>query len=75
MKNYVGERTVDNVTRVCAISTGKHGGGSVMPRGWFSSSGTGKLLRVEATMDGDGYSVSLQENSVQIGKILNQPKA
>ena len=37
------------------IPTVKHGDGSIMLLGCFSSAGTGKLVRIEGMMDGTKY--------------------
>ena len=47
---------------VNAIPTVKHGGGSIMFWGYFSSAGTDKLVRIEGTIDGAKYRRTLDEN-------------
>ena len=48
--------------RVNTILTVKHGGGSIMSWGCFSSAGMGKLVRIEETMDGAKQRRILDEN-------------
>ena len=43
------------------IPTVKHGGGSVMLWGWFSAARRGRLVRIEAKMNGAGYREILGE--------------
>ena len=43
----------------------KHGGGSIMLRGCFSSTGTGILVRIEGMMDGAKYREILEGNLFQ----------
>ena len=52
------------------IPTVKHGGGSIMLWGCFSSAGTGKLVRVDGKMDGAKYRAILEENLLEAAKDL-----
>ena len=52
------------------ISTVKHGGGSIMLWGCFSSAGTGKLVWVDGKMDGAKYRTILEENLLESAKDL-----
>ena len=52
------------------IQTVKHGGGSIMLWGCFSSTATGKLVRTEGKMDGAKYREILEENLMQSAKDL-----
>lgn len=44
------------------IHTGKHGGGSLMVWGCFSSSGVGRLVKIDSKMTGEYYVNILEEN-------------
>ena len=48
----------------------KHGGGSIMLLGGFSSAGTGKLVRIEGIMDGAKYKEILEGNLFQSSRDL-----
>ena len=47
------------------IPTVKHGGGSLMLRGCFSATGTGRLVRIEGQMNRAKYRGILEENLLQ----------
>jgi hypothetical protein len=47
------------------LPTVKHGGGSIILRGCFSAAGTGRLVRIEAKMNGAKYREILDENLLQ----------
>ena len=49
------------------ISTGKHGGGSIMLRGWLSVAETEGLVRIEGKMNRGKYREILDENLLQSG--------
>lgn len=51
----------------CMVPTVKHGGGSVMVWGCFSSSGVGDLARVIGKMNKEAYKTILEENAVTSG--------
>ena len=52
------------------IPTVKHGGGRFMLWGCFSAVGTGKLVRIEAKMNGAKYREILDENLLQSAQDL-----
>uniref|UniRef100_A0AAZ3QC54 Transposase n=1 Tax=Oncorhynchus tshawytscha TaxID=74940 RepID=A0AAZ3QC54_ONCTS len=52
------------------ILTVKHGGGSIMPWGYFSPAETGRLVRIEAKMKGAKYREILDEYLFQSAQDL-----
>ena len=66
-KNQVGRKPG-------TIPTVKHGGGSIMLWGCFSVAGTGKLVRIEAKMNGAKYREILIENLHQSAQDLRLGK-
>ena len=60
-KRYVWHKSNTAHHPVNTILPVKHGGGSIMPWSCFSSAGTGKLVRIERTMDGASTGESLMK--------------
>lgn len=49
------QRLTETLQPENTIPTVKHGGGGIVLWGWFSTTGTEKLVRVEGEMDGVEY--------------------
>ena len=69
-KHYVWQKTNTVHDPEHTIPTVKHGVGSIMLWGCFSSAGTGKLVWVDGKMDGAKYRTSLEENLWESAKNL-----
>ena len=51
----------------CLVPTIKHGGGSVMVWGCFSSAGVGDLVKIEGIMKKEQYKTILENNAIPSG--------
>ena len=51
----------------CLVPTIKHGGGSVMVWGCFSSAGVGELVKIEGIMKKEQYKTILENNPIRSG--------
>ncbi|MBN3272188.1 TCB1 transposase, partial [Polyodon spathula] len=69
-KRYVWRKPNTSHHPENTIPTVKHGGGSIMLWGCFSSAGTGKLVRIEGMMDGAKYREILEGNLFQSSRDL-----
>uniref|UniRef100_A0A8C5N259 Transposase n=1 Tax=Leptobrachium leishanense TaxID=445787 RepID=A0A8C5N259_9ANUR len=64
-QRYVWRRKNKAYEEKNTLSTVKHGGGSIMLWGCFASAGTGKLQRVQGTMNSLQYQEILDDNVMQ----------
>ena len=64
-QRYVWRRKNKAYDEKNTLPTVKHGGGSIMLWGCFASAGTGKLQRVQGTMNSLQYQEILDENVMQ----------
>jgi hypothetical protein len=56
--------------KLCTIPTVKHGGGSIMLWRSFSVAGTGRLVRIDAKMNGQKYREIIDQNLLQSAQDL-----
>ena len=64
-QRYVWRRKNQAYEQKNTLPTVKHGGGSIMLWGCFASNGTGKLQRVQGTMNSLQYQEILEENVME----------
>ena len=69
-KSYVWQITSTAHHSEHTVPTVKHGGGSIMLWGCFSSAGTGKMVRADGKMDGAKNGAILEKNLLESGKDL-----
>ena len=69
-KHYVWHKPITAHHPVNTIPTVEHDGGSIMLWDCFSSTGTGKLVKIERTKYGAQYKRILDENLLESGMNL-----
>lgn len=72
-QRYVWRRKNKAYEEKNTLPTVKHGGGSIMLWGCFASAGTGKLQRVQGTMNSLQYQEILDDNVMQSVTNLDGP--
>ena len=64
---YVRREKTEKMRMECIIPSVKHGGGSLMVWGCFSSAGVGDLIKIEGIMRKENYLEILEQNAVPSG--------
>ena len=64
---YIRRTTKEKMIPECLVPTIKHGGGSVMVWGCFSSAGVGDLVKIEGIMKKKQYKTILENNAIPSG--------
>ena len=64
---YIRRTTKEKMIPECLVPTIKHGGGSVMVWGCFSSAGVGDLVKIEGIMKKEQYKTILENNAIPSG--------
>ena len=64
---YIKRTTKEKMIPECLVPTIKHGGGSVMVWGCFSSAGVGDLVKIEGIIKKEQYKTILENNAIPSG--------
>lgn len=70
---YVRRSAEEKMLPSCVVPTIKHGGGSIMVWGCFSSAGVGDLIRIDGIMNKEKYRQILEEHTLPSGLRLIGP--
>lgn len=64
---FVRRTATEKMLPQCVVPTVKHGGGSVMVWGCFSSAGVGDVVKIDGVLKKEGYRQILEHNAVPSG--------